>query len=390
MLLEMVTLNKAASEQDLSSLLQRQIFLAELYAVIEGNALRQPSQTVASAAQSYLTIQAKGFQLVSALAVVAALALGLWSLRRSSLNFNAHFRMDRFIAAMLQICSAIVVLITAAIVVSLLVETIRFFHVVSPGAIFQTDWSPQSSLNDAGLGQVGRYGILALLSGTLMISATALTFAGPVGLLTAIYLAHYAGYRTQQISRPLLEILAGIPTVVYGFFAVLIVGPALTSFGRQVGLDVSPDSALAAGAVMGLMITPYVSSLCHDAMDAVPYATREASFALGATRAETILKVILPASSSGILSAVLLAVSRTVGETMIVLMAAGLAANLTANPLNSVTTMTVQIVQALVGEQQFDSAKTLSAFMLGMILFIMTLAMNILALSLRRRLRTAS
>jgi phosphate transport system permease protein len=211
--------------------------------------------------------------------------------------------------------------------------------------------------------------------------------AAPVGLMSAIYLSDYASPRFRSVAKPVLEILAGIPTVVYGFFAALTVAPIIRRAGESVGLDVASESALAAGLVMGIMIIPFVSSLSDDVINAVPQSLRDGSAGLGATRSETIRKVVLPAALPGIVSALLLAVSRAIGETMIVVMAAGLAANLTADPLEAVTTVTVQIVTLLVGDQEFDSAKTLAAFALGLVLFCMTLALNIVALRIVRRYR---
>jgi phosphate transport system permease protein len=226
-----------------------------------------------------------------------------------------------------------------------------------------------------------------LFAGTLLISGLAMLVAVPVGLMSAIYLAEYASPRFRSFAKPLLEILAGIPTVVYGYFAALTVAPLLRGVGESLGLDVASESALGAGLVMGIMIIPFVSSLSDDVITAVPQAVRDGSFGLGATRSETIRYVVFPAALPGIVGAVLLAVSRAIGETMIVVMAAGLAANLTANPLEAVTTVTVQIVTLLVGDQEFDSAKTLSAFALGLTLFVVTLALNAIALEIVRRNR---
>ena len=211
--------------------------------------------------------------------------------------------------------------------------------------------------------------------------------AVPVGLMSAIYLGEYASRKVRALVKPLLEVLAGIPTVVYGFFAALTVAPFIRDNGSLLGLDVSSESALAAGLVMGIMIIPFVSSLSDDVINAVPQAMRDGSEALGATRSETIKKVVIPAALPGIVGGILLAVSRAIGETMIVVMAAGLAANLTANPLEAVTTVTVQIVTLLVGDQEFDSPKTLAAFALGLMLFIVTLVLNVIALHVVRRYR---
>jgi phosphate transport system permease protein len=237
------------------------------------------------------------------------------------------------------------------------------------------------------VGASGSFGAVPLFVGTALVSLIAMAVAVPVGLLSAIYMAEYAGRRARNVLKPLLEILAGIPTVVYGFFAALTVAPLLRSWGEAIGLDVASESALAAGTVMGVMIIPFVSSLADDVITAVPRGLREASLGLGATQSETIRRVVIPAALPGIVGGVLLAVSRAIGETMIVVMAAGLAANLTFNPLEAVTTVTVQIVTLLVGDQEFDSAKTLSAFALGLVLFLMTLALNVVALQVVRRYR---
>jgi phosphate transport system permease protein len=237
------------------------------------------------------------------------------------------------------------------------------------------------------VGSSGRFGAVPLFAGTVLVSAIAMVVAVPVGLMAAIYLSEYASARVRAYAKPMLEILAGIPTVVYGYFAALTVGPILRGFGDAIGLSVSSESALGAGLVMGIMIIPFVSSLSDDVINAVPQALRDGSYGLGATRSETIRQVILPAALPGIVGAVLLAASRAIGETMIVVMAAGLAANLTANPFQAVTTVTVQIVTLLVGDQEFDSAKTLAAFALGLVLFLVTLVLNIVALRVVRRYR---
>jgi phosphate transport system permease protein len=220
-----------------------------------------------------------------------------------------------------------------------------------------------------------------------MISAIAMVVAVPIGLMSAIYLSEYAGEKIRAVVKPLMEILAGIPTVVYGFFAALTVAPVIRSFGEMIGLDVSSESALAAGLVMGVMIIPFISSLSDDVINAVPQALREGSYGLGATQSETIKQVIIPAALPGIVGSILLAVSRAIGETMIVVMAAGLAANLTANPFATMTTVTVQIVTLLIGDQEFDSPKTLAAFALGLVLFVVTLCLNVVALYIVRKYR---
>jgi phosphate transport system permease protein len=253
--------------------------------------------------------------------------------------------------------------------------------------LFGTRWSPQMALRADQTGSSGAFGAVPLFSGTLLISVIAMVIAVPVGLFSAIYLAEYADRRFRALAKPLLEVLAGVPTVVYGFFAALTVGPLLRGLGQSLGLAVASESALAAGLVMGIMIIPFVSSLADDMITAVPQSLRDGAYALGATRSETIRQVVLPAALPGIAGGVLLAVSRAIGETMIVVMAAGLSANLTANPLQAVTTVTVQIVTLLVGDQEFNSPKTLAAFALGLVLFVATLLLNIVALQVVRRYR---
>ena len=271
---------------------------------------------------------------------------------------------------------------------SVLFEAIRFFREVPLHEfLFGLNWSPQTAIRADQVGSSGSFGAVPLFTGTLLITAIAMFVAVPVGLMTAIYLSEYAGQQVRGVAKPLLEVLAGIPTVVYGFFAALTVAPAIRGFGESIGLDVASESALAAGLVMGIMIIPLVSSLSDDAINAVPRAMRDGALGLGAMRSEAMLQVILPAALPGIVGGILLAVSRAVGETMIVVMAAGLAANLTANPFEAVTTVTVQIVTLLVGDQEFDSAKTLAAFALGLVLFIVTLGLNVIGLKVVRKYR---
>ena len=284
--------------------------------------------------------------------------------------------------------STVAILTTAGIVLSVLFEAFRFFRSVPLfDFLLGIEWSPQTAIRSDQVGASGAFGMIPLFTGTLLISAVAMLVAVPVGLMSAIYLAEYASRRLRSIAKPLLEILAGIPTVVYGFFAALAVAPAIRDAGGALGLEVASQSALAAGLVMGVMIIPFVSSLSDDVINAVPQALREGSLGLGATKSETIRQVVLPAALPGIVGSILLAVSRAIGETMIVVMAAGLAANLTANPLEAVTTVTAQIVTLLVGDQEFDSPKTLAAFALGLVLFLVTLALNVIALHVVRRYR---
>lgn len=284
--------------------------------------------------------------------------------------------------------SLVAVLVTIGIVFSLLFEAIRFFnHVPVHEFLFGTHWSPQTALRADQVGGTGSFGAIPLVAGTLLISAIAMAVATPLGLASAIYLAEYASKRTRDIVKPILEVLAGIPTVVYGFFAALMIAPMIRFTGTSVGLEVASESALAAGLAMGIMIVPLISSLSDDVINSVPQSLRDASLGLGATQAETIKKVILPAATPGIAGSLLLAASSAIGETMIVVMAAGLAANLTLNPLDAVTTITVQIVALLTGDQEFDSAKTLSAFALGLLLFFITLVLNVIALRIVNHFR---
>ena len=284
--------------------------------------------------------------------------------------------------------STVAILTTVGIVASLLFEAHRFFgEIPVTDFLFGLEWSPQTAMRADQVGSSGSFGAVPLFVGTLLISAIALIIAAPIGLFAAIYLAEYAHVNVRNWVKPILEILAGIPTVVYGFFAALVVAPWLRGGGESIGFDVSSESALAAGLVMGVMIIPLISSLSDDVINAVPQTMRDGSLGLGATKSETIRNVVLPAALPGIMGGLLLAASRAIGETMIVVMAAGLASNLTANPLQAVTTVTVQIVTLLTGDQEFDSAKTLAAFALGLMLFFTTLVLNIVALHIVKTYR---
>jgi len=316
---------------------------------------------------------------------LAGLSAAWW---RLAPDFRARNRVESTVLGILVLFSSIAILTTLGIVLSVLFESLRFFQRVPwTEFLFGTEWSPQIALRADQVGATGAFGAVPLFTGTLLISAIAMLIAVPIGLLSAVYLSEYASRRLRAWSKPTLEVLAGIPTVVYGFFAALTVAPFMRELGESMGLDVASESALAAGAVMGIMIIPFVSSLSDDVINAVPQSLRDGSYALGATQSETIRRVILPAALPGIVGGVLLAISRAIGETMIVVMAAGLAANLTANPLESVTTVTVQIVTLLTGDQEFDSAKTLAAFALGLTLFAVTLTLNVIALHIVRKYR---
>ena len=327
-------------------------------------------------------------QLLTALTLGVAVLGGTVALTRISPVFRARDRVENVIRYLLVVASSIAILTTIGIVMSVLFEAVRFFREVPISEfLFGLTWSPQTAIRADQVGSSGAFGAVPLFAGTLLITVIAMIVAVPVGLMTAIYLAEYSSQRVRSIAKPALEVLAGIPTVVYGFFAALTVAPWVRGTGESLGLDVASDSALAAGLVMGIMIIPLVSSLSEDAISAVPRSIREGALGLGSTRSEAMLHVILPAALPGIVGGVLLAVSRAIGETMIVVMAAGLAANLTVNPFEAVTTVTVQIVTLLVGDQEFESAKTLAAFALGLVLFVVTLCLNIIGIGVVRKYR---
>ncbi len=344
--------------------------------------------TMQAAAKHYRSLQATSN---AALAVVA-LSLGIVGAivvrSRISRTMRARNLVEQVIRYILIACSCIAILTTIGIVLSVLYEALRFFKARPiTDFLFGLKWSPQMAIRADQVGSSGAFGAIPVFLGTLLISTIAMLVAVPIGLMSAIYLAEYANRRFRDVAKPLLEILAGIPTVVYGFFAAITVAPFIRNTGSVIGLDVSSESALAAGLVMGIMIIPFVSSLSDDVINAVPQALRDGAYSLGATQSETIKQVVLPAALPGIVGSVLLAVSRAIGETMIVVMAAGLAANLTVNPFKTVTTVTVQIVTLLVGDQEFDSPKTLAAFALGLVLFIVTLFLNVIALNVVRKYR---
>ncbi len=327
------------------------------------------------------------YALVASVAVVAILGLGL---ARSHItrDFQARQSVERVFNVFIFLSSAVAVMTTVAIVLSLLFESFQFFKQVPLHEfLFGLKWNPQIAIRADQGASTGAFGAVPVFSGTLLIALVAMLVAGPIGLASAVYFSEYARPRVRDIAKPILELLAGIPTVVYGFFAALTVAPLVRELGLELGLEVEARSALAAGVVMGIMIIPFISSLADDVVTAVPQSLREGSYAMGATQSETIKYVIFPAALPGIVGAFLLAISRAIGETMIVAMAAGLNANLTANPLENVTTVTVQIVVALIGDQEFDDPKTLSAFALGLVLFAMTLILNVVALMIVKRYR---
>lgn len=323
---------------------------------------------------------------------VVVVAIGLLGIglvwRKINPTLRARNSVEQVVLWLLVACSSMAILITIGIVLSVLFEAIRFFQAIPiTEFLFGTKWSPQMAIRADQVGSSGAFGAIPVFLGTLLISFIALLVAVPIGLMAAIYLSEYASRSFRSVIKPLMEILAGIPTVVYGFFAALTVAPFIRKNGALIGLDVSSESALAAGLVMGIMIIPFVSSLSDDVINAVPQSLRDGSYGVGATQSETIRYVVIPAALPGIVGSILLAASRAIGETMIVVMAAGLAANLTVNPLQAVTTVTVQIVTLLVGDQEFDSPKTLAAFALGLLLFIVTLILNVIALVFVRKYR---
>ncbi|QPQ55226.1 phosphate ABC transporter permease subunit PstC [Allosphingosinicella flava] len=372
--------------------MQRGAILAEARGVAEGTvpgAFNPMSNALAPAYKDAIF----QYGLIGAgAALLLAFAGGAFAFTRVSPHFRARTKVERLVMGALLVASLVAILTTLGIALSLLFESLRFFARVSPVEfLFGTTWSPQTAIRADQAGSSGAFGAVPLFWGTIFIGAIiAMIVAIPLGLMSAIFLTQYAAPRTRKVMKPLLEVLAGVPTVVYGYFAALTVAPAIRDFAVSVGIPgASSESALAAGLVMGIMIIPFVSSMADDSIAAVPQAMRDGSLALGATKSETIKKVLLPAALSGVVGGVLLAVSRAIGETMIVVMAAGLAANLTVNPFESVTTVTTQIVQLLTGDQEFDSAKTLSAFALGLVLFIVTLLLNIVALRVVKKYREA-
>jgi len=346
-----------------------------------------PKAYVIDAALNKAHMLSKSAWLATALTIaLTAIGFALAWMRQTAV-YRARNRVETVVRYGLMAASSVAVLTTLGIVLSVLSESINFFKSVPVFSfLFGTVWDPRFSAAGSS-GTAGQFGLLPLLWGTFYITIVALMVAVPIGLISAIYMSEYATPRVRAFAKPALEILAGIPTIVYGFFALSTFGPLLNRMGSGVGLDISPNSVLCAGFVMGVMIIPFVSSLSDDILSAVPNSLREGSYGLGATQSETIKKVVLPAALPGIVGASLLAVSRAVGETMIVVLAAGIAANLTANPFKPVTTMTVKIVSQLTGDLEFNSPQTLVAFALGLTLFVFTLGLNIIALSIVRKYR---
>jgi phosphate transport system permease protein len=365
---------------------QMDVVVNEIRNAAAGHATAKPE--LAAAAEHYLRLKQTAFAAAVAVTVALALAGGAFAWRRIRPELRARPRVERTITVFLVASSTVAIFTTVGIVLSLLFEAMRFFHMVDlVDFLFGLNWSPQMATRSDQVGSSGAFGMVPLFTGTLLISAISMLVALPLGLFSAVYMSEYANPRVRAVAKPALEILAGIPTVVFGFFAVVTVAPFIRAVGGVFGLNVAAESALAAGLVMGITLIPLISSLSDDVITAVPQSLREGAFGLGATRSETIIQVVLPAALPGIVGGVLLAVSRAIGETMIVVMAAGLSAKLTANPLEAVTTVTVQIVTLLVGDTEFDSPKTLAAFALGLMLFAITLGLNVVALHIVQKYR---
>ncbi len=398
--IESSTLSLLPAELQPQNTLQRDAVMRDIEVVASGSIADSDRMSAFPAAVREAGVKMASLRQTSgwlqlALGLVAALMAAVLASRLIRGRFRARNAVERIVLGALMACSAIAILTTIGIVFSVVFETMRFFAKVPVTEfLFGTQWSPQTALRSDQVGSSGAFGAVPLFIGTTLIMFIAMCVAGPIGLFAAIFMAEYATPKTRSVAKPLLEVLAGIPTVVFGFFAALTVAPLIRRWGDFMGLDVASESALAAGIVMGVMIIPFMSSLSDDVINAVPQSLRDGSYAMGATKSETVKKVILPAALPGIVSAFMLSISRAVGETMIVVMAAGLGAHAvswnlaeTFNPLQAVTTVTVQIATLLVGDQEFESAKTLSAFALGFVLFFFTLLLNMIALRVVTRFK---
>lgn len=365
------------------------LVLNDISNVVKGNTLAgSGSAPVLAAAKEYSQLQKNAANGLAALLLVVMATATIITVMRIRVSLRARNLVEGMTKIGIILCSAVAIVTTIGIVLSVLFEAIRFFQIIPlQDFLLGLSWSPQTAIRSDQVGSSGAFGAVPVFLGTALVALIAMAVAIPIGLLSAIYLSEYAHPQFRAVAKPLLEILAGIPTVVYGFFAALTVAPFIRDIGSLFGLNVSSESALAAGLVMGVMIIPFVSSLAEDVLHAVPQSLRDGSLALGATQFETVANVVVPAALPGIVGGILLAVSRAIGETMIVVMAAGLSANLTFNPLETVTTVTVQIVTLLVGDQEFDSPKTLAAFALGLILFFFTLFLNFIAIRVVQKYR---
>ena len=364
----------------------RDVLIDRVQAIASGFGVTdQAAAYEVAAAQQLAKFQTIGTFAKLAVVISVALAGLVWAKRKVSEQYRARNQVEKTINVALILCSGVAILTTIGIVLSMLTEALHFFKFVSPtDFFFGTEWNPGFSTTG---NAEGSYGILPLLWGTLMVSGIALLVAVPIGLMIAIYLAEYASPKLRAWAKPIIEVLAGIPTIVYGVFALMVIGPFFKMVGESVGIDINATSALTAGFVMGIMIIPFVSSLSDDIITQVPRALRDGSLGLGATKSETIRQVVLPAALPGITGAFLLAVSRAVGETMIVVLAAGNSPLLHANPFEAVSTVTVTIVKQLTSDTDFASPQALVAFALGLTLFVITLCLNIIALYIVRKYR---
>ena len=374
----------------------KDLFYEQTLSFFNGNFTGEITNDIKIAAERYTSLNNIAYNSKIALLASVLVFSTSYAFKKVKSNNKARDDVELILKGLLFVSSLMAILTTLGIILSLLFESLKFFSTINLfDFIFGTSWSPQRAfVRDAStitpeeyLELKDAFGSVPLFAGTAFIAFIAMCVAVPIGLFSGIYLAEYASTKVRKYSKPIIEILAGIPTVVYGFFAALTVGPFFRSIGESLGLTVSSESALAAGLIMGIMIIPYISSLSDDVINSVPQSLRDGSYAVGATKSETIKKVIIPAALPGIIGSILLAVSRAIGETMIVVMAAGLAANLTINPLESTTTITTQIVMILVGDQEFDSPKTQAAFALGLTLFVATLFLNYIALRVVKKYR---
>ena len=390
------TIIKMVILSNFSSVESKDLFYEQTLSFFNGNFTGELTNNIKIASEKYSSLNAIAYNSKIALLASAVIFSTSYAYKKVKSNNRARDDVELILKGLLFVSSLVAILTTIGIIVSLLFESIKFFSTINLfDFIFGTSWSPQRAfVRDAStitpeeyLELKDAFGSVPLFAGTAFIALIAMCVAVPIGLFSGIYLAEYASTKVRKYSKPIIEILAGIPTVVYGFFAALTVGPFFRTVGESLGLTVSSESALAAGLIMGVMIIPYISSLSDDVINSVPQSLRDGSYAVGATKSETIKKVIIPAALPGIIGSILLAVSRAIGETMIVVMAAGLAANLTINPLESTTTITTQIVMILVGDQEFDSPKTQAAFALGLTLFIATLFLNYIALRVVKKYR---
>ena len=366
------------------------LVLTEIQSLASGRVFGEPEPWKQLAAERLTTFRSTSSTLLIAAILVVSVAIMLFRRARLAPQMRARQGSEKLVHGLMVFCSVVAILTTLGIVSALLFETIKFLNKVPlTEFLFGLNWEPQIPIREDQVAASGAFGWIPVMVGTLVVTVVALTVAVPTGLFAAVYLNEFAHKRFRTIAKPVLEILAGVPTVVYGFFAILVIAPALRRLGASLGIDVAPNSALAAGVVMGVMLIPFITSFADDAISAVPRSLRDGALALGSTRGEAMTKVLFPAAIPGIVGGVLLAVSRAIGETMIVVMAAGLIARLTLNPLDSVTTVTVQIVTLLIGDTAFDNPKTLAAFALGMMLFLVTLGINILAIRVVHKYREA-